>query len=350
MADLPSAHASEARFTNSAALYDNPFKPGDAAYDKIFLLAKVARNEKGDVKLSIDDKTPTVALNDSVKQAFSLGGDVKTVAEMREARGKSDYVLISGGTHVFVSTPEGEREILLKRDAKAPTDPNCLTEAAGRCGGDPFDTCAHELQEELAMFVKKQDEAKYRPVVVEGTNYQGNDPMGLQLKAQQVLAKQEQLLEQGIKAEDIDASPIVARFSQMPHEQGLYSHVTVKVNGEVRSQGDMMCMDDAANNTLEMRRSVKIDLAVQDKLVAVDGEKFNREAMVMTHQELQEKIQAAASIGEKAAVPALEHYNRAVQEHMQAQVPQSSAEKETPEFLRNILERDAAAKGGVPSR
>lgn len=291
------------RFRSSSALLAKPFRPSEPGFDEIFLLAAV-KEEKGRVTIAIDDKTPTVALNDGVRVKHNLGQDIPTVAEVQKQHGASPYMLISGGVHFWLSSPgEKDKALLLQRDEGAKLLPLHWTETAGRCDRNPKLTCDNEGNEELLVMMKKAGAAVFRPVVIADTAYEGKYP--LELKRKQIDAKLAPLAAQGLQQKDIDASQVhLANYSEMPHEKGLYRDVVVVVNGKAQDPVRMMCLFDPANNTLEMRRSAAIDVKPGDKVVAVDGEKFGR----LTGKFTMDQIVQPLREGVFKACPALAMY------------------------------------------
>lgn len=276
------------RFRQSQALLTKPFRPSEAGYNEIFLLATVTADKAGSVILEIDQGTPTVALHHGVRQAYGLGDTIPIVAEVQKQHGVSPYTLVSAGVHFWVAAPAAPLETLLLRRSDMPL---YWTETAGRCDRDIAQACSAEGHEELLVLLKKAAVQLYRPVVIAGAEYDGDTV--LRLKRKQIAAQAAQLAMQGIPSHDIDgwhAHP--APYRALPQEDGLYRQIVLVVDGQPRPPLTAMCLFDPEHNTLEIRRSVVIETQPGDAVIAVDGESFNRQVRRLTLEQAAELLHA----------------------------------------------------------
>lgn len=304
------------RFHSSAGLLDEPFKPGEAGFDKIFILAKVQQDEKGDVTLFVDKETPTVALNPKVNEALGIEPPLPCVAHYQKEAEASPYMLISAGCFLWVREEgkgeEEDRMILLKRDAGAPSMAGHWTEPAGRCGDLPQQVMADEAHEELAVYVRAGQESTFRPVTLENTTYQGDSPAAI--KSKQSRDRSEALEAAGLPLDSLDhSSAYPARLYERSGETDLYRNVTLRVAGEEKASFRAICLFDGQNNTLELRQSALIELPAKAELRAIDGECYDRKTGLFTLAE----IARAEKTGEMKLCPALSDYTR----HASVSVP-----------------------------
>ncbi|MDR0463102.1 MAG: hypothetical protein LBG64_02700 [Pseudomonadales bacterium] len=133
-------------FETSKTLFENGVFPSESPFfDKLFLLANKATVEKGDgiYRFIIDDKTPTVRLNNNVHL------DVPTIKDIAVS---NDYVLFSSNVILKIAR---HGYLVLERDDKAPTYPKHLTCPAGRCDQSPQKTAIAEVNQELDITIRR---------------------------------------------------------------------------------------------------------------------------------------------------------------------------------------------------
>ena len=139
------------KMNNSAELAKNPIKDGEPGYDKVYIQAAGVSHDNNNWVVQIDSSSPTVVLNDKLKDELKLSNS-PTVNEIRDGNGKR--ILVSGGSWVWIEDSQGNLVLpLLRRDSGAPTDANCLTGPAGRCGEKLSQTTVDETNQEF-MFLQ----------------------------------------------------------------------------------------------------------------------------------------------------------------------------------------------------
>jgi hypothetical protein len=292
---------------SSLALLANPFLSEEPAADKFFLLASVTEDDAGRVVVTVTNRTPVVALNDKLRRDYGLRNYIPTVVEMQKKYKTSLDRLISGGIYFWLCAPTKPPEVLLlQRDAES-TAAGEWTEPAGRCDRRPDIAIGNEGHEELLILFRPVGTDHYCPIAISGTNYEGAPSLAFKYK--QIKAKLPQISERGIQPKDIDFSRAhLVQYREMPQEKGLYRDVVVSVNGEEQTQFRAMCLFDPDHNTLELRRSIAIEMHARDSAIAIDGEQFNRTVQAFTLDHIL-KLQTA---GNFKARPALASYIRAL--------------------------------------
>lgn len=213
----------------------NLFTKEELESDKVFYYAEVKHNKKNDTyRVMIDTGNFKVSMRDD---------GLEDVRDMRKAivspRAEGSEVvfprqLVSAGMLCFFK----DKAVFLKRDDKAPVEPNKIQIPAGRCSETPFTTSVKEFGEEVGVIDKRS--GKEVSVLNEYDN------------------------------EELDEDT---------------KEVEVFIDKKMVASGRMIVIHDAANNTLETFRAFRVNQDI-DNFEFFDKEGFGREVMKMRMDEL----------------------------------------------------------------
>lgn len=268
----------------SSELIERPILDGEPGYDKIFLLGK-AEKKDGEWIIDIDSDTPTVALNQDIKNEFDLK-DSPIVKDVRDRKVGSNLSLISGGSFVWI-TQQGKSElVLLRRDVGAPVDAGCLTGPAGRCGEAPSLTTLNESNEELIIVKSKTMRGKERFKLLGFYGEEISKTNIVHQKLRQVKVIHDYLMAQG-RTEDAQILKLIRgeedvevySLNQNKKPVDHADRVTTRVNGQTVDviENGIVFLDEATN-TLEIREIIDVNLPEGSEIVKVlDGEVFGRD-------------------------------------------------------------------------
>lgn len=290
----------------SAQLIERPILDGEPGYDKIFLLGKI-EGGNGEWMIDIGSDTPTVALNQYIKDQFSLQ-DSPLVQDVRDRKVDSGLSLVSGGSFVWLSKNGKSELVLLRRDAAASVDSGCLTGPAGRCGEAPSMTTINESNEELIIVRSKSQRGNDRLKLLGFYGEESTKAGVIHQKLRQVKLIYDYLIAQG-KTEDaqllgfIRGEDDVEAYSINKNKKHTEKadRVTTRVNGKaVDTIDNGVVFFDQAANTLEIREIIDVDLPEDSEVVKVlDGEVFGRDIV---------RVSSLENLKGEKMVPSLRDY------------------------------------------
>ena len=308
--NLPERLSDQARAHKAAELILNPIEEGEAGYDNIFLTGKISKAENNSFIVDIDDSDTTVALNDKIKDMYDLS-DIPTVPEIRNGGEKS---LISGGSWLQIKDIDGK--ILMpffRRDSNAPSDPNCLTGPAGRCGEPLSKTSIDETNQEIMIICNdKEDKPKllafYRNdsdidrTVDQKMKQIEENIENLNAKFSNSMNEKDKKQIDILKSLDGVNSIELVKIEDTDNDSQNFDTIFTRVNGVVVDEVKGIAYMDEKNNTLEVRGVLPINLPAGHRiLAAIDGEKFSRDTFLVEKNNLED-------IKNDDLVPALKNY------------------------------------------
>ncbi|MFY9287038.1 MAG: hypothetical protein WAO98_00915 [Alphaproteobacteria bacterium] len=253
--------------------------PHTDAINKVYATARVVVG-KNSVDIDLDN-TPTVALNDSWREKSGL--IIPTIHEV-QARHLPGISNISGGT--VLATDHGNNFITLRRDVGAPSFAGYLIEPCGRCGEVPSVTMNAELDEEL--FVLRSFHNEWRIV----SFVDDQKPLASSaLIERQVGILKNKLIDLNLDPEALltrPVEPVAMRWSEADFRAA--KEITVRVGDRILEQFRAIAWFDSENNTLEMRRSMIVEMPRhemdREKVMIFDGDGFGRAVVMGTRKAL----------------------------------------------------------------
>lgn len=280
--------AVERRYIYSSDLLDNPFKAGDPAHDKIFVLGRVDET-KYTVTISVEKNTPTYALNAKVLTQFGL--NIPTAAEVQKKEGiPGNLSLITGGAIIWI-TAQGRKPVmpLLRRDEGAPHLAGYLTCPQGRCGENPLETSLKECAEELLLLENNH--------LVLPPAYKGIPSHSWKaLKRQQLAEKAEDLASTGVDTRlALASTPAVLQRGGIERDSRLYKRITVVNDGKVIARYQAFPVRSAAYNALEVNVICHLPVrlgkgqSIESVVKGLDAEPFGRRFGLYGEDELRDE-------------------------------------------------------------
>lgn len=254
---------------HSLSLLLNPFDEWNPFRDKFYITARIDFTVAGKITATIDHKCPLVALDSRYRPDSRT--DILLLKDVAEGK-HSNLFLIFGGVFVSLLYPDDRRFLLtLRRDAKAPAAPLCITEPAGRMDQPLDDVCINEANEELIAAISK--------------NVSGVDHIEL-------------LILNGCSGKEnwmkTKMSQCQLRFPEFCHDNFIISYKYLSLDKGVPVWALLPEIDliiktpyfesslqgyawfDKLHHTLEFRRFSEIRLQPSESFFFQDGETFNR--------------------------------------------------------------------------
>ncbi|MEI8067951.1 MAG: hypothetical protein WCG91_03335 [Candidatus Shapirobacteria bacterium] len=273
------------RMEKSAALLENPIKDGEIGYDKVFIQADSIVQDGNKWQVNINSEDSTVILDDKWRKDLGLDASA-IVPDIRNGDGTKK--LVSGGTWVWIENNQGQRFLtLMRRDAGAPVDTNCLTGPAGRCGEKLSKTSVDETNQELIFLQLEKDgkikllafyrnEEEKEKVVEEKLRQVGEMYKVLMEKGREEDAK---YLADNIRSgEDIE----LLEMGRFEDKDSQLDEITMTIDGREVDKVKGIAYMDEKNKTLEVREVVNIKLPEGVNLAKVmDGEVFLRPTVLV---------------------------------------------------------------------
>ncbi|MBI2610484.1 hypothetical protein HYW60_00900 [Candidatus Kaiserbacteria bacterium] len=301
----PESYSERQRMNFSDALLSKPFESGDAALDKVFCLGKVSK--EGHVwTVSVDSGSPTVALNQKVKEQLALA-DSPTVADVRARAVYPELSLISGGSFVWLHDHKGERLVCLRRDEAAPVDAGYLTCPAGRSGEPLTQTIVGETNEEL-IIIKTLRDGQERFKLLGFFRDENTKDKIVQQRLAQVKRIHDNLKQRGRESDaelllkirgedDVEMLQIEGYLDSNPNGEEV---VTLVRSREIDRVQNSIVLFDKANNTLEVNQALRVRLPEDAEIqTVIDGEVFGRKI---------EMFSSLSALTNEKLVPALQNY------------------------------------------
>lgn len=260
---------------NSIELLRTPRPEKDPLSDKVYVTGRLAFPGPGRIILTVGTDCPPVFLN--AHHAPKSVPDALTVADVAQGRAPG-LSLISGGLFVVLHKPNGKRALLtLRRDAKAPSAPGCLTEPAGRMDADLLTVCVREANEEIIAIVEPLSETGPR---VELLIFHSEDGLAAHWNSRKEIQYRRNFVH-ALSGNPQISSRCVPLTAGVPTWTGLpQTRLTVRTPGSTQDQFGYAWFDEA-HNTLEFRRFAEINLAPGDAFAFKDGETFGREPVLV---------------------------------------------------------------------
>ena len=281
----------------SADLIENPISPEMEQYDSIFVLAKVTEPGPNKWLIDIGADDPTVVMDEKKREKWGLEG-LSTVPEIRE--NGSELSLVSGGAVVILIDNDGNESLaLLKRDSGARVDPNCWTTPAGRCGEPLSKTGRDETNQEIIMIDDSDDGDEIQLLAFYDNDSQKDEI--IQQKIEQVKLRIEDLQSKFAETGDdkyrkqVDAllrfkgaeNVKLIKIDDVSDPRQELDTIDMQVNGKVVDTVQGMAYMDEENNTLEIRRVLKVVLPEGVSVsTVIDGEKFDRDVALVKIEDL----------------------------------------------------------------
>ncbi len=299
------------RLNNSAELIRHPIEEGGIGYDKIYIEAAGVERNGSEVVIRVDSSDPTVVFDQKLKGEYGLENS-PTVNDLRSGNGEKK--LISGGTWIWITDNDGQEYLsLMRRGTAAPTDKNCLTGPAGRCGERLSRTSVDETNQEFILVVSDGVNNENKMLVF----YRGEEDKEdlVCQKIRQVGEVFRTLIEKNEKTGD-KQSRIDADFLRdnigiddfqllrmgIVSSEGLDT-VIMKIDGEEVDRVHGIAYMDEEHNTLEVREVINLVLPQGVSVVKfLNGEKFLNPTQLVKKEELPELL------NNELLVPALRNY------------------------------------------
>lgn len=300
---------------NSVELLLDPIVEGEPGYDEVFITGKVSKESLHVWNITVDESCPTVVLNEKSRENLGLDNS-PLVNELRRSE-SIEKSLISGGSWIWIEDHKGNQYLpLLRRDAEAPSEPNCLTGPAGRCGELLSKTSLDETNQEFICFSFGENENAKEKVLAFYDEESNKDEV-INQKIKQLLEMSEILnkkysetgddkfkeqfdkLQKYKTADDIELIKIDSVENYGQELDTINTIIDGKVVDSVRGLAYM----DKANNSLEVRSVLKIKLPENAELFEVmDGERFLRNTSIVKKENLKDLLE------NEDLVPALRNY------------------------------------------
>jgi len=300
------------RMKNSAALIENPIGDGELGFDKVFIQADNIINEGNKWTVNISSEDPTVILDDKWRQNLGLV-DSAIVPEIRKGDGKKK--LVSGGTWIWIEDNQGQRYLsLMRRDAGAPVDANCLTGPAGRCGEKLSKTSVDETNQEFIFLQTKSvgetkllafyRDDKDKEEVVKQKLRQVGEIFNVLMKRYEETGNESFRDDAKYLAENVRGAENIEllKMGEGKDNKQKLDEITMTIDGVPVDTVKGIAYFDKENNTLEVREVVNIKLPKGSVLSKVmDGEQWLRPTTLVAEGKLK-------SLLEDDLVPALRNY------------------------------------------
>jgi molybdopterin converting factor small subunit len=295
--EIKTAPEQSKRMEKSADLLRNPIRDGEIGFDKVFIQANEITNEGNKWIINISSEDSTVILDDKWRQSLGLINSA-IVPDIR--KGDGEKKLVSGGTWIWIEDNQGQRFLsLMRRDAGAPVDTNCLTGPAGRCGEKLSKTSVDETNQEFIFLqTEKGGETKLLAFYRDDKEKEEVVAQKLRQVGEVFGALMKKYEETGDEKAKNDAKYLVS------HVRGEENIQLLKM-GEVEDKGQqldeiIMTIDgvpidrvrgiaymDEKNKTLEVREVVNIKLPEGVNLpVVMDGEQWLRPTTLVAEKDL----------------------------------------------------------------
>ena len=258
-------------------------------YDKVFYKAKsIERNPDGTYVIVTEDAF--VRLNDKIP-----AWDIPTVGELRNKT--KEGILFSWVGALSISTRDGVRIPLLRRDAGAPTDAGKYTLPAGRADKSPGLTAYEECLEEMVILARKNGQLEIVVPFVEGLGItESKAKLLVQLARWRYLTK---VLQSGGKITEwafleILKAPIVLQNAHIGKGESVKTIFETWANDvfppQCIEESGIVPYHDEAVNTFEFIRSISLDLGEYESVEIRDGDGFGREAGLFTREQVQDFV------------------------------------------------------------
>jgi len=285
------------RMENSADLIRNPIKDGEIGFDKVFIQADKIVNEGNKWNVNVSSKDSTVILNDKWRQDLGLENSA-IVSDLRNGDGEKK--LVSGGTWIWIEDNQGQRFLsLMRRDAGAPVDTNCLTGPAGRCGEKLSKTSVDETNQEF-IFLQTETAGETKLLAFYRDDKEKDEVIEQKLRQvgevfEALMKKYEETGDE--KARD-DAKYLVnhvkgeeniqlLKMGEVEDKEQQLDEIMMTIDGVPIDRVRGIAYMDEKNNTLEVREVVNIKLPEGVSLpVVMDGEQWLRPTTLVAEKDL----------------------------------------------------------------
>ena len=300
------------RMEKSADLIKNPIKDGEIGFDKVFIQADKIINEGNKWTVNISSEDPTVILNDKWRQDLGLENSA-IVPDLRNGNGEKK--LVSGGTWIWIEDNQGQRFLsLMRRDAGAPVDTNCLTGPAGRCGEKLSKTSVDETNQEFIFLqTEKAGETKLLAFYRDDKEKEEVIEQKLRQVGEVFEALMKKYDETGDEKARDDAKYLAShvkgeeniqllKMGEVEDREQQLDEITMTIDGVPVDKVKGIAYMDEKNNTLEVREVVNIKLTEGSVLSKViDGEQWLSPTTLVAEKDL-------AQLKTDDLVPALRNY------------------------------------------
>ncbi|HBT97015.1 MAG TPA: hypothetical protein DEB25_04955 [Desulfobulbaceae bacterium] len=257
-------------YTKSHDLLKNgPFPESSPFFDKLFLLARVARATNGVYTFLIEDGvTPTVRMDNKIDLPVPL---------VTEMAGNEQYALFSANVMLHIT---GHGFPVLRRDGGTRFYPLCYTCPAGRCEQTPQQTAISEVNEEILLILRHTSTGELRTL---GIGSPDKVATGLLHKKSELGRNLPRALALPLSWEKGQDS-----YSLVAHSQS---------SQEIIEEGSATIIYDERTNAYEI--CFQMDISLPEGWVidsVADGEKYGREARI---------VASLADLNPEECVPAL---------------------------------------------